>query len=231
LWKPGNAYPVTFEVPEFKLDYSESLTEEEESEFENLNIEETNNLNPSPEVNIDKFINEFHLNFNPEFKFKFSGKIDFNPKFVYKPEYKIYIIKKVLVEHYYFDPKYYNFDVSKRILYTIDRHILLKLNFNFILINEEYLYFILSVLQLNLLGIIENDRCSKYLEIISKLISAELRLKYEYRKASFIKFVRGKEIERIECELTSKEFDAEIRAQIARMNVRFYEGQFYKDTT
>lgn len=184
--------------------------------------------NPSPEVNVQDILN---IHFNPNFNFKFSGKLEFNPKFVVNPRYKIYLINKVINEHYYFDPIYFKWDAGNRVIYTIDDKIQLRLNFNFVLIDQRYLFFILTLMQLDLLNVITEAQSRRLIELICGYLNIKFEYRYLKKKVVFKRFVGGKEIERIECDLTSEEFEKEVLAQLSKLRISYSNNGFIYDST
>jgi hypothetical protein len=197
------------------------LTEQEISEIDSILDEVSPPIDSSNYENIN-----LNFEFNPKIGMEFKGKLEFNPRFINRNEYRIYLIRQIISEKYYFDPKYFDFDVKRRTLFTRDFRIELKLDFNFIIINQEYLFFILSVMQLNLLGIIERDRTEKLIEIIAKYLSIKISMNYKYKSVSLIRFVGGKEIDRIECTLRSEDFEKEILSQITKILIRWTPSGF-----
>lgn len=140
-------------------------------------------------------------------KFEFGGTIELNPKFIMDRRTQLTTVNNIIRKHFYFNPVYYNFDLQRRTLYTKDNQIQLKLNFNFIGIDQRYLYFIMSVMQLNLLEYIGNSKRDEVISIVAKYL--ELKMEYKYRRkwGIFQKFINGKEVKRIVMTLTSKEFN------------------------
>jgi hypothetical protein len=120
-----------------------------------------------------------------------------------------------LKKKFYFNPKFYNWNTNFRIVFSPKFNITLKLNFDFSKLNVEYLFFILSVLQLNVLGIITDDATDDYL---SHFVGSYMSLSYRRVKKSFtqrlIRKVNGKVVEEVMVELTSEEFEREIKSGI-----------------
>jgi hypothetical protein len=157
------------------------------------------------------------LNINKSFDFGLS--IDIDPRIIMNHRTNVVLIDEIIQKHYYFDPKYYNFDFKNRILYSKDRLIELKLNFNFVNINKKYLYFILSVMELNLLGLIKESERNEVISIVAKYL--ELKISYKYKKRLNIlrKFVNGREKERIVIILTSEEFSESTTSALIKLQL------------
>lgn len=163
--------------------------------------------------------------------FEFGHELEFLESLEYDSDVRLKYLLLILKENYYFDPKYYNFDTSDRIIYTLDSKIGIQLNFDFLSIDKRYLYLIMSVMQLNLLEILDNDSCDNYIEIIAAYLNLKVEYQYKQKFAFFQRLVNGKEVERKVLVLTSEEFNSSIVNRIAKMrNIHTHFG-FSVDTS
>lgn len=132
---------------------------------------------------------------------------------------KLVLIKEIIDKHYYFDPKFYNFDFKNRMLYTEDRRVQLQLNFNFVNINIKYLYFIVSVMELNLLEIIDLEKRNEVINIVAKYLQLKMSFRSRQKWGIFRKFVNGKEVKRITIILSDEEFEKSYTSKLINLQM------------
>lgn len=106
----------------------------------------------------------------------FGEQIHIDINLLEERRYQLELLVKILKKNCYFSPIYYKYDPDQRIISTLDNLISIKLDFNFILIDQRVLFYILSVLQLSVLGLIQDN--VKLNNIIEKIL-ASLKLKIE----------------------------------------------------
>lgn len=159
---------------------------------------------------------------------KFGNQIDLDIELIQDPVYRLKLIKLIFKKYHYFNPKYFNFDVKTRMIYTLDQKISIQLNLNFMNIDQRYIFLILSVLQLNLLELVNNKDTEKTLELICEYINLKWKYVSRSRFAFFRKFLNGVEVERWTLVLTDEEFTSEIEAQLMRSKIKFTEKGFSK---
>lgn len=134
-------------------------------------------------------------------------------------EYRYKLLTDILVKGYYFDAKYYNFDFAKREIYTLDRSIVLRLNLNFMEINEEHLFFIMSVIQLDLLKILDRDETETILEIMSNYLSLKFEYKFKRNTAIFTRILGGKVVEQCILVITDEEFNMSVWNTVSKFGI------------
>lgn len=192
------------------------------------------NLDDEEDENKTKYIEVTEDNLPPKSTvktktlIKFGQPIDLDIRYKTDLKVKFDVVSKIIINKCYFDPKYYKFDPVKRIIYSIDNSVLLHLNFNFVLVDLKYLYFIMSVMQLNVLGLLNDDDTKRHINVISEYLSLKMKIKFQKRFAKISRLVLGREIESITLELTDEEFMAEFNRQILRSKFEFNEP-FHKD--
>lgn len=161
-------------------------------------------------------------------EFKFGNQIDLDIELIQDPVYRLKLIKLIFKKYCYFNPKYFNFDVKTRMIYTLDQKISIQLNLNFMNIDQRYIFLILSVLQLNLLELVDNKDTEKTLELICEYINLKWKYVSRSRFAFFRKILNGVEVERWTLVLTDEEFTSEIEAQLIRSKIKLTEKGFSK---
>lgn len=89
------------------------------------------------------------------------------------------------------------------------------------LVNPRWLYFILSVCQLNLLGYIGKDKSEYIISIVAEYLSLKCNIRYKVSKlrSLFQRSIDGKIVEQIYVELTSTQFDSELEIMLAKANI------------
>lgn len=163
-----------------------------------------------------------------KFPINFGLEINFDPSIKLTNEIKFRLFFLVIKRKYYFSPDNLKFDFNKRIIYTIDNKISLKLNLNFLNIDIRYLYFIITLLQLRLFNILETQEC----DYIITLICEYLNIKYKYesmRRIAILKrFINGKEVESIYMILTDEKFTKEVENQLSLLKIKLTKDGFSK---
>lgn len=135
-------------------------------------------------------------------------------------------MKRIIKQKYYFDPKYYNWDVNTRIIYSLDQRVGIQLNFNFTLIDSRYLFFILSLMQLEILGLISGNDKDKLISIVADYLSLKVSYSKKQRFAFFRRIVNGKEVERSILILTSEEYSKVVETWLVRTGFYLKDGKF-----
>lgn len=153
--------------------------------------------------------------------FNFGLEMDFDLKLLFDPKFKFKIIKLVFDKKYYFSPKYYNYDAKKRIIYTPDSLINIQLNLNLLNLDQRFIFLILSILQLNSLGLINSSKSNDAITLICDYCNLKFRYKYHKRFAILQRLVNGKEVERITLVLTDEQFLKEFESGLSRFKVSF----------
>jgi len=158
-------------------------------------------------VNGTTNVTKYDINIKPKFKIEIKPKvhIDVNIPRLYKgkdKKYQVMILNLVVNEYYYFNPKFYNWDTHYRILFTLDGLVKLYLNFDFTLINEAYLYYIMSIAQLYQIKLIDKELFEFILEILIEQLNLKIVHSFRYKKVMLSRFRYGVEVERLEIVLT-----------------------------
>lgn len=137
----------------------------------------------------------------------FGRPISFDPDILFNEEKLKNTLELILKYKCYFKPEYYRIDVDNRRMMSVDGRIRIQLNFQFLSIDEKYLYFLMSILQLDLIGVLQDTETEEYLTIISKLLSLNCELKHR-RKVAWLRILRrGFLIEERFLTLTDTEFE------------------------
>jgi hypothetical protein len=160
-------------------------------------------------------------------KFKFGDPIDFDSRLLYDKQIRKEILFKIVKQKCYFDPKYFSFNYNDRSIYTLDQAKIIRLDFDFIKADLRYVFFILSVMQLELLELVGSEDCDK----LVKMASFYLKVKFEYsrrkRSVFYARYVNGIEIERRLLILTSEEFNSELESMIALREFDFNSRNYH----
>jgi hypothetical protein len=124
-----------------------------------------------------------------------------------------------LNKKYIFNPDYYFQDSNKRILYTIDRKIVLQFNLNFSQVNFDIyiIYYIMSVCQLMTLELISSSYMESVVEYICELINLRVKFMYNKRIHRIRKFINGDKVYDVTLVLTSEEFDVLYNSELDRV--------------
>lgn len=161
-------------------------------------------------------------------KFKFKGKIEFRPDLINKNNIVLRhkVLKLIVNEYYYFDPKYFSWDTKKRIIYSLDKNIVLQLNFQFVNVDINYLLWILSVMELDLLGILERGDSEKLIQLACSELSVNFRSIKRNLFGRISRLVNGKEVESWVVLLYSEEFVKEIKETYSKLSFRLTSKGF-----
>jgi hypothetical protein len=154
-------------------------------------------------------------------EFKFGGELKISPSFQLDVSGKLELFFKVFKKKYYLGPSFFLFDASKRIIYTQDKSIIMRMNFNFINIDHRYLYFIMTILQMRLLGVATNQQSEEYINLVAEYLSLKVKYKYSNRIVSITRSLFGVETEKVVLVLTSEQFNKEVENQIFRAHIKF----------
>lgn len=146
---------------------------------------------------------------------------DFNPTKNIDIKFKVELVNKVLNQRYYFNTKYYQYLRDTRIIRTLDDKVRVKLNFNVMLVNPRWLYFIISVCQLNLLNFINEEDTETVIRLVAEYLSLKCNISFRVQtiRGRIIRTVGNKIVERIDIDLTSTSFSSELEILLARANI------------
>jgi hypothetical protein len=147
-------------------------------------------------------------------KFKFGNSILFDPKIDMDLDVRLKIVTDIIERKYFFDPKYYRFDIGSRIICTNDGTVGLMLNFNFILVDSRYLYYLLSILQLHVLGLLKKEEVDSLFSLTSQHLGVKWR--YAKRKRFHIikRLINNREVESIVIILVDEEFSVQFESSV-----------------
>jgi hypothetical protein len=130
-------------------------------------------------------------------------------------------LEKVLVEKFYFNSDYYKIDIASRIVYTHDFSVAIKLNLDVLKIDKELIYFILSMMQLNLLDLVSRADTQS---VILELVSIHSKLKAEFRSkkkfAFFQRWLNGQELEKWILVLTDEEYSSDFETILTKLKIK-----------
>lgn len=144
--------------------------------------------------------------------------------------YGVNLIMKVLTKGCYFSPKYFKINAVDRTIYTNDKSIVLKLNADLTQLNYKQIYFIMSVLQLNILNLLSKRNTEAVLQTVCAYLSLKMELKFkEKTKIAILQHFRnGVEVERISLTLTDAEFESNVNSRIAFLA---FGKKYFPDTS
>jgi hypothetical protein len=183
--------------------------------------EKENNSTGIPDIGIEVIEENYPPKASSDESSEFGDSIEFSPELNVDLNVKLKIVERIIKRKYYFNPKYYKVNVIKRTICTIDDSITLKLNFNFLLIDVRYLYYMISLIQLYLLKLINKDERDRLLSIVVESLKLKMKYKYGRRIALFSRIENGIETERITLELTSTEFTKEFEHQLTKLDLKY----------
>lgn len=186
--------------------------------------------NLSPKV---KYKYDIKLEKNVIVGFEFGGIISVDIRSL-KTDliYRSFILVMIFDRKYYFEPGHFKFNQRKKTLHSSIRRIGIKMEFDPIKIDQRYLFWLISVLELYELKIIEDEKfVDKQIEIVCEILKLKAKWERIQRFAIYRRFIRGEEVERRVLILTSEKFSSEIGKFKFKGKLKFTESGFKMDTS
>lgn len=107
-------------------------------------------------------------------------------------------------------------------MFTLDGKIELKLDFDFLLYEQEFILHFVSIIQLNLIELIDEDNLEFYLGMLAQSYNLSLKLELKYKGLFITRFINGKEVERVNIVLSSAEFSQEVSKYTYQQYISYF---------
>lgn len=175
---------------------------------------------------------DLDVNLNIDLKYKFiaeiKGSIEIDLNLIDDEKYRFDLIEKVCVRKYYFNPKYFHFDIYNRKLITLDNRITINLNF-VKLPDLRIIFLIASVVQLRIINIIEEPEMEKYLDLICNICNLKWKISFKRFAFRYVHYKDGRLVESIVIDVSDQEFDTFYNHLVFRLIGNYKRGN--TDTT